>query len=788
MIKRLLFLTAILLLSASSAMADAGALEATNAPQGLRADALKLRKMVLHITVEDQHAFVSVLQLFENVTDADLEGKYVFRIPEGAAITDFAIWEDGVRIPGVIMERQKASRIYGELTASKIDPGLLEHEEGEEERNAFVARVYPIPHHGVKRIELFYEQPVEVTSLQSQFVFPLKPELYESQSAADFEIKFTLSSAVPLENFELSMGSAAFKTGQGDDGVHKIIREFNARDLSFADDIAFTWKLKVPERQLDFLTYRDVHRQALDISPDGGRTYHDDTGYFLGRVTFGTERSSGDSAPRDIIFALDTSLSMHGRKLEAAFEALSDFMGRLKPQDRFSVILFNDEVSIFEKRPVEASRAQVDRALSFIREQTLTGGTDLMGCLAKAVQVLGKPEKERPRLVVLITDGNPTADAIAYKKIEEQWKKANEGARLFIFGIGNNANAELLEPLAKDSDGYFIWAEETEDLDFKLRTFFEKVGAQSIGNIRFQTTATDADNFTQVYPADPQKTFAGGAIEYVGKYLKPGNGFEIGVAGDGVRITRRVDLPEEEKSRPWIRRAWAKARVAYLLRLIRFQGEREEWVAEIIALAKEFKFVTPYTSFLAAPRALLRPRIIKPGDPILRVRTDPSIRSVTAIFPFGLIKPMRLVEHDAAGGDVWEARFLAPKWMSDGVYNCTLILFDDAGHGYRENKEFIIDSRPPRLNVTVPPEGVTAGSALEIKVDADPDTRWIRASMGGLDPIELRWNPDLKISKGILPIPAGFAPGPRELTITAEDFAHNTSSRKITVTVRGGAQ
>ena len=44
------------------------------------------------------------------------------------------------------------------------------------------------------------------------------------------------------------------------------------------------------------------------------------------------------------------------------------------------------------------------------------------------------------------------------------------------------------------------------------------------------------------------------------------------------------------------------------------------------------------TSLIAAARSLLRPREIMPGDPVLRVRVDPSDRAVTALFPFGLVK------------------------------------------------------------------------------------------------------------------------------------------------------
>ena len=70
---------------------------------------------------------------------------------------------------------------------------------------------------------------------------------------------------------------------------------------------------------------------------------------------------------------------------------------------------------------------------------------------------------------------------------------------------------------------------------------------------------------------------------------------------------------------------WARARVDALLRQIALTGETKDAIDEIIALSKKYKFVTPYTSFLAAPRSLLRPRVIKPGDPVLRVRTDESL-------------------------------------------------------------------------------------------------------------------------------------------------------------------
>ena len=140
----------------------------------------------------------------------------------------------------------------------------------------------------------------------------------------------------------------------------------------------------------------------------------------------------------------------------------------------------------------------------------------------------------------------------------------------------------------------------------------------------------------------------------MGEYVKPGAATFI--AGSA---TAQVTLPAQNLDRPQLPRTWAKARVDALLAKIDREGEDRASIDEIIRLSREFKFVTPYTSFLAAPRALLRPRVIRPGDPLIRVKTDPAIESVVAIFPFGLTKPLRYLKEE----DVWQTRFLRrPTW------------------------------------------------------------------------------------------------------------------------------
>ncbi|PYT05098.1 MAG: VWA domain-containing protein, partial [Acidobacteria bacterium] len=139
-------------------------------------------------------------------------------------------------------------------------------------------------------------------------------------------------------------------------------------------------------------------------------------------------------------------------------------------------------------------------------------------------------------------------------------------------------------------------------------------------------------------------------------------------------------LPEFDDTHAHLPRVWARARVDALVREMDLNGEREDYISEVIRLSMKYKFVTPYTDFIAAPRALLRPRLIQPGDPVIRVKTDASVKSVFAVLPFGETLPLKFL---AAAG-VWEGRFLAPAWMPDGSYRCRLLLTDAAGRGYQE--------------------------------------------------------------------------------------------------------
>jgi Ca-activated chloride channel family protein len=319
-------------------------------------------------------------------------------------------------------------------------------------------------------------------------------------------------------------------------------------------------------------------------------------------------------------------------------------------------------------------------------------------------------------------------------------------------------------------DGVYESVSSTESIDFKLTSFLGKLGQRAVEGLTL--AAEPQANFSLIYPLQ-DSVFPGSVATWVGRYQKPGAAaFTAGAA------KAQVTLPERDLDHPQLPRTWAKARVDALLEKIERDGEDRASIDEIIRLSRKYKFVTPYTSFLAAPRALLRPRVIRPGDPVIRIKTDPSIESVVALFPFGLTKPLRYLKEE----DVWQARFLAPADMADGTYSVRLILRDREGRVYRESKTFVILSKPPLVRIELAKQRYRAGETVQLRVKASQSARTIVARMYGAAPVELHWDSRAGASTGQLTVPR-LAPGKYQLNVMAEDIAHNIGTQEVALEV-----
>src|SRR5215213_5563863 len=129
----------------SSALAD-GLL----VPKDRSLPPLGLAHQEVRVVIDGQVADTTVVQVFRNTTDRDLEADYLFPLPPGASMRQFTMWVGGKPIRAETLGAPEARSIYEGIVRRLEDPALLESIG----RDLFKVRIYPIPRRGEQRVEV----------------------------------------------------------------------------------------------------------------------------------------------------------------------------------------------------------------------------------------------------------------------------------------------------------------------------------------------------------------------------------------------------------------------------------------------------------------------------------------------------------------------------------------------------------------------------------------------------------------------------------------------------------
>ena len=198
---------------------------------------------------------------------------------------------------------------------------------------------------------------------------------------------------------------------------------------------------------------------------------------------------------KDFVFVLDRSGSMARRKVEQAKAALRYCVQNLNDGDRFNLILFNTDITSLADRlnrgeewfgderwrdSATLSNKLInvkdgrEKAFAFIEGIEGRGGTNINEALLTALAE--KPDPNRPRTVVFLTDGQPTAGVRNPAQILENVAKANNNqSRIFVFGVGYDINDHLLDKMAVDNGGTRNYVTPNEDIEVAVSSLFRKM-------------------------------------------------------------------------------------------------------------------------------------------------------------------------------------------------------------------------------------------------------------------------------------------------------------------------
>ncbi|MBN1883802.1 MAG: VWA domain-containing protein [Deltaproteobacteria bacterium] len=534
---------------------------------------LEVKSHLVHTTITDQVSVTHVDEVFYNPNDMELEGTFLFPIPEGASITDFVLYIDGKPVSGEVLPASDARKIYEDIVRTMKDPALLEYAH----RNLFTLKVYPIPANGTRRIELTYTETLAADFGMISYNYPLNTEKYSSAPIDDVSVDVTISSSSPIRSVYCPSHDA------------DIIRKNNGDVIVSYEDTRV-----LPDK--DFLVYYSTGGDSLDASLLTYKERRED-GYFLLIVTPETEAEHTQHLPKDVTFVLDTSGSMKGDKLIQAKNALEFCIDSLNAEDRFNVIRFSTDIQRFTPSLVSADRENRSDALDFVDEMVARGGTNIHDALINAID--DGEDTHRPHMIVFITDGEPTVGETDNEKIIKSVTGANDGAsRIFVFGVGEDINTHLLDKISQKNHGASDYVTPTEDIEVVVSNFFTRVSSPVLSDVTIDVTGV---SISDIYPQTMPDLFAGMQLIVAGRY-SGGGGATIILKGRMEEKDEVFEFPVtfegEDDAYNFIPRIWATRKIAYLLDEIRLNGEQSELVEEVTELAKEYGIVTPYTSFL----------------------------------------------------------------------------------------------------------------------------------------------------------------------------------------------
>lgn len=589
-----------------------------------QSQSLDLLDHKVSVVVEDGYVMTTVNQTFSNPHTSDMEATYSFPVPHKAAVSEFTYWIDGKPVSAEVVEKEKARQIYeGEKQAGR-NTALAE----QDDYKTFDISVWPVRGNDDVDIRFSYIQPAKLDTGIGRYLYPLEEGGVDEEKLAFWTAKQTVTGTFsfdlhlrtdyPVEAVRLPKHPGAQIT-QEQDGSWRI----HMSNTDLADGLAKDADLDLqPSQPIDetgisegeatasripvtldqdiVVYWRQAQNQParVDLVP-----YKTDP---FGRGTFMLTLTPGmDLKPitegRDWIFVLDQSGSMGG-KIATLSEGVAKALGKLRPEDRFRIIFFNNDTTELTNGFTPASPDQITHALNSIHSVQAGGGTNLYAGLKRGLDAL---DSDRTGAIVLVTDGVANVGTTETKKFLELAQQKD--VRLFTAIMGNSANEPLLQPMTDASGGFALRVSNADDIVGTLLQATSKVTHEALHGLKLDLTQKDGSlRINDIRRRNNPSLYRGEQLVLFGHYW--GNGeasFKLTgeISGSPVSYETSFTFPETAKRNPEIERLWGYAQIEKDMQTLALLGPDADLKTSIVDTSKEYGILSPYTSMLIVEEA-----------------------------------------------------------------------------------------------------------------------------------------------------------------------------------------
>jgi Ca-activated chloride channel family protein len=563
-------------------------------------DALPLKATEVDVKVSGVIADVTVTQTYRNEGTRAIEAKYVFPGSTRAAVGGLNVRLADRLITAQIREKQQARIDYDAAKKEGRTAALLE----QHLPNVFQMNVANILPGDEVKVELRYTELLVPQAGNYRFVFPtvVGPRYNSPQSenrnakwvgqptlragtAPNTSFKMKVALDTPLGIKEVRSATHAIDVGKRDDDQHADITLARTGEPANNRDFVLDWRLAGEKIESGLMLYK-----GQGDNPEN---------FFLAMVEPPKSVAANAISPRDYIFVVDISGSMHGFPLDTAKVLLERLIGGLRPSDTFNVLLFSGSSKMLSPQSVPATRANIEQALSTIKNYSGGGSTELIPALKR---VYAQPKAEEvSRTVVVVTDGYVTVEREAFELVRRNLSKAN----VFAFGIGSSVNRHLMEGLARAGMGEPFVITDPLQAPEQAARFKRMVESPVLTNVKATFGGLD------VYDVEPQAlpdVLGERPVIVFGKWRGEPKG-RVVIEGQGAEGPYRRELAIDARTRQdaaALRSLWARHRIASLGDQEALEGG-DAFKQRITELGLRYGLLTQYTSFIAVDRVVRNP-------------------------------------------------------------------------------------------------------------------------------------------------------------------------------------
>jgi Ca-activated chloride channel family protein len=574
-------------------------------------DRLPLKATQVDVRISGVIADVTVTQHYKNEGKRAIEANYVFPGSTRAAVYGMNVRLADRLITADIREKQQARIEYDKAKKEGKTAALLE----QHLPNVFQMNVANILPGDDIKVELRYTELLVPQSGNYQFVFPTvvgprynSPQSSQARSAwvsqayhgtgeasaTTFDIKVALNTPIGIKEVR----SMSHNIDIRQDSQERAAVSLRPGSKSGNNrDFILDYRLAGDKIESGVMLYQG--------KPGTGANAASAENFFLAMIEPPKHIAAQTISPRDYIFVVDISGSMHGFPLDTAKVLLRELIGKLRASDSFNVLLFSGSSRFLNPASVPATQANIAQALSMLDQTAGGGGTELIPALQR-VYAEPKPA-DVSRTVVVVTDGFVSVEREAFQLVRQNLSQAN----LFAFGIGSSVNRHLMEGLARAGMGEPFIITQPAQAQAQAERFRKMIDSPVLTSVKARFEGLD------VYDVEPEQlpdVLGERPVVVFGKWRgTPAAGSQVVIEGQSASGPYRNAVPialQAGQDTAALRYLWARHRIAGLSDQETLEGNHA-LQQRITELGLKYTLLTQYTSFLAVDQVV---RNLQPQD------------------------------------------------------------------------------------------------------------------------------------------------------------------------------